>query len=65
MSLHIRPHDIINIADALKHPQTSKRPHKETKVNIKNEETDMTIKTSKKILEHSSAYFMPEKHLTS
>ena len=49
MSLHIRPNDVVNIAEALKHPQTSKRPHKETKVHIKNEEMNMTIKTFKNI----------------
>lgn len=47
MSLHIIPYDIINIADALKHPQNPKRATNETYVHIKNEETDMTIKTSK------------------
>lgn len=65
MSLHITPYDIINITDDLKHPQNQKRPIYETKVHSKNEKTDMTIKTSKKILEHYSAYFVPEKHLTS
>lgn len=47
MSLHIRPHDMINIVDALKHPQHQKQVISETNVHIKNEKTDMTIKTSK------------------
>lgn len=47
MSLHIRPNDIINRTDDLKHPQTLKRATNETKVHSKNEKTDMTIKTLK------------------
>ena len=65
MSLHITPYDIINRIDDLKHPQNQKRLTNETKVHSKNEKTDMTIKTLKKILEHSSAKFMPEKPLTT
>lgn len=65
MSLHITPYDIINITDDLKHPQTLKRPIDETKVHSKNEKTDMTIKTLKKILEHSNAKIISKKCLTS
>lgn len=47
MSLHIRPNDMINRTDDLKHPRNQKRPIDETKVHSKNEKTDMTIKTLK------------------
>ena len=65
MSLHITPYDIINITDDLKHPQTLKRAINETKVHSKNKKTDMTIKTLKKILEHSNAKIISKKCLTS
>mgnify|MGYP007127097595 CR=1 FL=1 len=65
MSLHIRPHDIINIAEALKHPQNQKRATNETYVHIKSEKTEMTIKTLKKILRHQTVEKVSKNPLTS